>query len=354
MKVLHCPTNVGGNAWGLSRAERKLGLQSDLMVYRDDWLRYPADIDLQLSRNRKVRSALTLTGFFFNALVKYDVFHFNFGSSLVPFGIFSRFELTELALLRSLGKKIVVTYQGCDARQADYCREHFRITCCNESDCYGGQCNENTDAVKRRRIGKFGRYAHKIFSLNPDLLWVLPAGTEFMPYASVDLNDWVPSQKKSSLRKKITILHAPTERGVKGTKYIIEAVNKLKQTHDIDLVLVEQIPHDKVKELYQQADLAIDQLLCGWYGGFAVEMMALGKPVVCYIRQEDLSFLPAQMKHDMPIINADPHNIYEVLLNAVEERGTLALIGEKGRAFVERWHDPIKIARRTKEVYESL
>ena len=33
MKILHCPKNVGGNAWGLSRAERKLGLQSDSIEF---------------------------------------------------------------------------------------------------------------------------------------------------------------------------------------------------------------------------------------------------------------------------------------------------------------------------------
>lgn len=51
---------------------------------------------------------------------------------------------------------------------------------------------------------------------------------------------------------------------------------------------MENIPHDKVHELYEKTDLAVDELLVGWYGAFAVEMMALGKPVVCYIREEEL------------------------------------------------------------------
>lgn len=82
--------------------------------------------------------------------------------------------------------------------------------------------------------------------------------------------------------------------------------------------------------------------------------MALGKPVVCYIREEDLKFIPPLMKKDLPIINANPDNIFEILKGLVEDRGKLNLIGEQSRAYVERWHDPMKIAERMKEAYESL
>jgi len=85
-----------------------------------------------------------------------------------------------------------------------------------------------------------------------------------------------------------------------------------------------------------------------------VEMMALGKPVVCYIREEDLKFIPGQMKDDLPIVNANTDTIYEVLSRLVEQQDQLHLIGERSRAYVERWHDPMKIALRTKEVYESI
>ena len=82
--------------------------------------------------------------------------------------------------------------------------------------------------------------------------------------------------------------------------------------------------------------------------------MALGKPVVCYIREEDLKFIPAEMRQDLPIINANPNNISEVLAQLVEEQDKLPYIGEQSRTYVEKWHDPMKVASRTKEVYESL
>jgi len=354
MRILHCPNNVGGNAWVLSRAERRLGLHSELMVFNKSWLGYSADVALQLDRHFLVRSLWRLLSYFVRALAQYDVFHFNFGSSLLPYGNYPWFlELSDLPVLRRLGKKIIVTYQGSDIRQRTFFTTRLDISACDKVDCYGNVFSTDSDSAKKRRIRKFDRYAHKIFSLNPDLLYVLPSRAEFLPYSCVDLEKWRPA--KSSIGKKLVILHAPTNRDTKGTKYIAEAVEKLKnQYKDVELMLVEKTPHNKVQELYEKADLAVDQLLIGWYGGFAVEMMALGKPVVCYIREEDLKFIPSQMKEDLPIINANKFNIYEVLKCLIAEREKFNLIGQRSRAYVEIWHDPMKIAKRMKETYESL
>ena len=128
MRVLHCPTTTGGNAWELSRAERALGIDSDVMVFRNDWIEYPANIDLQLNPRRPWGLA-RLGLFFLKALREYDVFHFNFGSSFIPQAVDLKcLELCDLALLKRLGKGIVVTYNGGDARQTDYCFLHQRIS----------------------------------------------------------------------------------------------------------------------------------------------------------------------------------------------------------------------------------
>ena len=354
MRILHCPTSVGGNAWTLSRAERKLGLDSEVMVYQSSWIGYPADIDLHLEKYSKAGRAWKMLRFFLKALTQYDIFHFNWGSSLLPYSHYlGPLELSDLPILKRLGKRIVVTYQGSDVRQKSFCASNFAISPYADPDYYSGYCNNTTDALKKKRADKFSRYADKIFSLNPDLLHVLPPQAEFLPYANVNLEEWQPVRKGEST--KLVILHSPTNRDLKGTKYIIEAVERLRDKYKhVELMLVENIPHSKVQELYRQADLAVDQLLIGWYGGFAMEMMALGKPVVCYIREEDLKFIPPRMKKDLPIINANPDNIFEILKGLVEDREKLNPIGEQSRAYVERWHDPMKIAGRMKEVYESL
>jgi hypothetical protein len=63
--------------------------------------------------------------------------------------------------------------------------------------------------------------------------------------------------------------------------------------------------NEAARRIYEKADLLVDQLLAGWYGGVAVEFMALGKPVVCYLRESDLRFLPEAMRRQIPIIRAE-------------------------------------------------
>ncbi len=102
MRVLHCPTETGGHAWGLSRAERALGLHSDVMVRRSSWLGFPCDVDLRLRESVLPVSILRLGWFFLRAVRQYDVFHFNWGMSLVDYRTWN-LHYWDLPLLKRLG-----------------------------------------------------------------------------------------------------------------------------------------------------------------------------------------------------------------------------------------------------------
>ena len=83
MRVLHLPTPTAGNSWGLSQGERALGLDSKVLYSVSDWLDYPADINLRLERYHNLVKLPLLFAAFLAIRSKYDVYHFNFGSSLV-------------------------------------------------------------------------------------------------------------------------------------------------------------------------------------------------------------------------------------------------------------------------------
>lgn len=352
IRVLHCPTDTGRNAWTLAQAEKELGLKTTVLVYHSTWLSYPNDIDLRLRERSKMGRLTAIGGLLARAAFDYDVIHFNGGRSLMrssPGGLpwLSR---TDLAYFSALGKGIVVTYQGCDVRQKTACERSFAVNAC--SLC-ANPCSPAIDRHKAHMVDGFDKYADAIYSLNPDLLWVLPERARFMPYATVDLREWRPEPLER--RDTFTILHAPTNRGVKGTPRILEAVEALRQRHpEVRLLLVENVPHEEVRAMYARADLVIDQLLLGWYGGFAVEAMALGRPVMCYLREEDLHLIPREMKQQIPIINASPDSIDEALENTLSLRHELPAIGRRSREYVERWHDPLRIAQGTKETYERI
>ncbi|GAX61873.1 glycosyltransferase [Candidatus Scalindua japonica] len=351
-KILHAPTSVGGNPYGLAQGERAIGLDSTVVYFKDSWPNYPYDINLHIEQYKLLTQYYRVASFFFKALCTYDIFHFNFGRSFLQFDRLGLYDV-DLPIYRKIGKKVVVTFNGCDARQKSYSKYNFNINACAESTCYGGFCNDKSDFIKRKRIEKISKYADKVFSVNPDLLHVLP-NAEFIPYTIIDFHNLLLSPTKKNKGNRIKILHAPSDRGAKGTKYILPVLKRIESEHnDVEVILIERIPNNKALEIYKEADLVVDQLLIGWYGGFSVEVMAMGKPVICYIREEDLKFIPKEMKEEMPIIKANPDNLYEVLKETIEDRNSLPMIGEKSRAYVEKWHDPIKIASRMKDVYED-
>ena len=371
MRVLHCPYNITGNPFYLAQAERELGLQSRAVTFTEHAFRYP--IDEVLLRPGQSKDALELSRWrlLWRAIRDFDVIHFNFGCTIMPgprdeipkgynplirliYNSYARlFHLADLPLLKRLGKGIFITYHGDDARQGDYSLAHFDITFAREVD--SAFFNAASDAQKRRDIAFVARYVDRIYALNPDLLHVLPGG-EYMPTASVDPRTWQPVFPSSNdTNKPFTILHAPSNRAVKGTKYVLEAVERLRaEGLSLELLLIENVSHAEARRAYEKADLLVDQLLAGWYGVLAVELMALGKPVICYIRQEDLVFLPTEMRAELPIINATPFNITETLRKWVTtSREELAEKGRQGRKYVEHWHDPIRIATRLKSDYEN-
>src|SRR5690606_2571856 len=98
----------------------------------------------------------------------------------------------------------------------------------------------------------------------------------------------------------------------------------------------------------------VDQLLIGWYGGLAVECMALGVPVVAHIAADDLAGVPAEMARELPIVDATPATVRDVLRDLLTaRRAELPELGRRARAFAERWHDPRRVAADVIACYEQ-
>lgn len=370
-KVLHAPSSVGGNPQTLSRALQRLGIDSHSLVVTQNYLAYPADVELHRpGQNLLMRELKRIWAILF-FLPRFDVIHYNAGTTIASAYAFKfnlnqgfkgalrllyvwylrllqRFELAYVSLLR---KVVFITYQGDDARQGDYSLAHFSITIASQvGDEY--YCDVS-DAFKRKNIVLLHSIASQMYSVNPDLLYVLPARAKFTPYSHLFMDEWVPSYTQNEPRP-LRIVHAPSNRKVKGTDLILAALGNLQtQGFSFELLLVEGLSNAEARKIYASADVLIDQLFAGWYGGLAVELMALGKPVLVYIRNEDLQFIPPEMKADLPFLQITPDTLEIALRNLLEmPRADLVAIGKRSRAFVERWHDPLSIAKTIKTDYE--
>lgn len=366
-KVLHLPTTIGGNPQGLSRHLREVGVDSESWAIQQNYFGYPADRVITKSTDSliwaEIKKLWALTYIF-----KFQVIFFNFGRTLfmefpyIPSSnlnwkgwilspVINKYHTLmhylELWLLTVMRRKIFIQYQGDDARQGDYCLRNFSITIATEVD--HDYYNASSDAFKRKKIGQLTKLSCKTFALNPDLLHVLPTDAEFLPYSHISLSEWSPHYTQLESRP-LRIGHAPSHRGAKGTSLVIDAIHKLKQDgYEFEFVLIEGLSNAEAKEHYKTVDVLVDQLFAGWYGGLAVEMMALGKPVIAYLRMSDLHFIPFQMREDLPIIQTEPDTIYKTLEYVLKmPRENLLELSKRSRDYVEKWHDPICIAKRIK------
>jgi glycosyltransferase involved in cell wall biosynthesis len=87
----------------------------------------------------------------------------------------------------------------------------------------------------------------------------------------------------------------------------------------------------------------------GWYGMVAVEAMAMGKPVLCFIRDDFERRLV-----DCPIVRCTKEDLPERLAELLADEPRRRALGEAGRRFVEREHAAPVIARRLLDLYRSI
>lgn len=365
LKVVHVPKNVAGVPATISEIERENGLDSQCFSIGED--KYVKNSVNCIYSGNSFIATLKDRFSLFVKVFKSDVVVYNFGRSIFDWqnvnhrqvsffqepllflkqsivsSIISLLQWADIKVFRFLGKRIIVIYQGDDARQ-------FQIISRNRIYYPATENVNGRDEWNQKAIKFFSEYAHHIFYLNPDLGHVLPQRSKFLPYPQIKLEEWEPQFQQNA---NPIILHAPTNRPLKGTPQILQAVEKLKnEGWQFDFKLIENLPRHEAKEIYKQCDLLIDQIVIGWYGGLAVELMALGKPVMAYLHDQDLKFIPEKMQKDIPILSANTETIYHALKaflsKDIEER---TLLGKKSRQFVEKWHDPEIICRNLEKFY---
>lgn len=373
VRILHCPWNVAGQSAQLAAAERALGADSRCIAIEETAHGFPAD-EVLCAPNPTILQRESARWRLLTQAVRWaDVVHFSFGQSCLvpnacpdlaklswtnPLSIVWRLYcravwLKDLPLLSAMGKTLAVTWQGDDARQLDRSLSLFDVSIGKElSTAY---YVSGSDEWKRSTIDVFARYAKLHYALNPDLLHVLPAQASFMPYCSIDPEALTPLPPVSDSARPLVFGHAPSHRGAKGTEHVLRAAEELRaEGIAFELRLIEGLPRDIAISAYAHCDVVLDQLLAGWYGGLGVEAMALGKPVIAYLRDGDLRYIDPNMRRELPVVSAEPRTIASVMRDITQmPRQELRALGLASRAFAERWHNPRELAARTLADYQK-
>ena len=323
MRVLHSPVNVAGGPGAISAGLRALGVESTLLVFNERPFQRGFDINLQLRDTSKLSSVPFNLPKQLKALAwgvrNFDVFHFHAGLTLAP-------QRLTLPLLKARRKGIVFQSWGSDLRRRN----------ASEVPYLSSAGAVIVGSYLTRRLAPRGPW--------PEYDVVPPA---------LVLDDWQPSATEPG--ETLRIAHAPSKRAVKGTEAVLAAVQSLRSRGaPVELDLIEGVPNAEARLRYAAADVVIDQLRVGWYGMFAIESMALAKPVVVHLDEEAAAETEEAFGLELPLIRADESSLEDVLAGLVEVRAELPQLGRRSREYVEHVHAHTAVARRVLEIYERV
>jgi glycosyltransferase involved in cell wall biosynthesis len=310
--ILHVG-NTAGVASNISKKQRESGMKSKVIVFNDEKYDFGADDVIainppfagKLGKFCIVFEAFQRLRVFRGIVSNFDVIHFHFGSVLhIPDLNF--LNGIDLPMWKMQRKRVIMHFHGSD--------------------------------IRWKGVPWFyQRFADEIVVSSPDLIEWAPERATWIP-RPVPVNSLKPQYPEPKESHPISVVHAPTNREVKGTEFVVNAVDSLiSKGFDIDLRIIEGVNHSQALQIYRTADIIVDWVNpdYGLFGMFGIEAMALGKPVIASISDTVEDHLP----DGCPVLNTYPEDLESELRNLVDDKTSLKTIGEKSRDYVEKVYD---------------
>jgi hypothetical protein len=369
--------------WYLSRALRKLGWQADVLNWDHNPIsqQYYHGEDIRFHFNNPV-ALLWQIWFYFSALFRYDIFHFSNAWGM-SFGTFIHYTLglglpayPEIRLLKLLGKKIVYSNNSC---QDGVSQTSFR-TWGPEPVCDSCIWQNNPRVCSDRRNLAWGKLRNSLADYQCTLggnrkdYNADPHVHEVPEFYCLDAEFWkpdiiIPERYRLAFPPgTVKIYHAvgnfnlrtnpDSQKNVKSTHIYLPLIYLLKKEgYPVDMIFARDIPSKEVRFYQAQSDIVVDMLTFGFFGANIREAMMLGKPAVCYLRPEWLESMRREIPEyvaELPVINATPATIHDVLVDLITHPEMRKKIGKKSREFALKWHSKEAGAKRFDKIYSDL
>lgn len=285
-------------------------------------------------------------------LRNFDIVHLAFDGGVL---YSTPLEKVEAYLYKMMGIKIVVLSYGADyqrySQTADLCWRHALIT---NYPFYG------RDEVKIvKRVDYYNYHADCILlgqMVDGAARWdILPVN-----FLTIDEIKWKNKEIYSKFDGKngsVKVVHTPNHRGVKGTEFIIQAVAELKEEGFlVELVLLEKIPNEQVREVLRSADILVEQLIFPGYALSAIEGMASGLPVISNLLSGIYKPLFTRYSYlsECPIVPSDVENIKLTLKSLITQPHLREELGKRGRAYIEKYNSKLTAQLMFGKIYEKI
>lgn len=339
-----------------ARAERMLGVDAKTLVFTTYYITDEFDYNLSRWSSLPVIGRLLPLLVFLWGCVMMDRMHSFCDRGILPSSSLYTYDFRELRIYRLLGIEVFLWAYGADVRNREIAQAMGAPNPCTDCDSPGKYCicdpNKALDNMK-----KLSSLSCAIFAGMGEMFGYVPGSVDDTFYWPIDLNSergkkFQPVYPENDPARSLRIVHASNHRMFKGTRFLIDAVEALKaEGEKLELVLVERVPNTRALELYKSADVIFDQCLLGNYGYFALEAMALGKPVMCFIRHPEQYLLHPD---ECPIIRIQAATLKEDIKNLLRRREDLARIGRQGRNYVETYFSVEAFSGRLNQAYRRL
>lgn len=337
------------------RAERMLGFNS-VSVVRESY--YITDeFDWVLS-NYSLNKRILTTIFSHIAVLLICLFakqvHAYVDGGILPLYKRREFNPIELWLYRIFQIKLFIWTYGGDVRTKKITLNMGEPNCCTNCTQVNSACICDFELFKKN-YSRVVSSSRAIFSMGDMIEYTVGSknNTFFWP---IDLtmhngkrySPHYPIMNNHAVR----IVHAPNHRELKGTMYLEKSIQILRNEGLlVELIMVEKISNEQALDIYRTADIIFDQCLIGFHGYFALEAMALGKPVMCFIRSPEKYLLhPGKC----PIINTHIDTLTDDLRQLIKQRHILNDIGKNGRSYIEQYYSIPAFSERLKIAYQEL
>jgi hypothetical protein len=286
------------------------------------------------------------------AIKNYDIFHHHFYGGFLSQTFLKKFEAQ---ILHLMGCKIVITGVGGDFYRYNKIINTSLLT--GFLLCYPDQALYDNE--RQKRINYWVKHADCIMNgFQVDALgrW------DVMPFNMVCIETQKVYAKTEysaadGVVGLVKIFHAPNHRGLKGTEFIVEAVNQLvEEGLKVELVLIEKMQNHELLELLRnEADILVDQLLFG-YGLNAIEGMALGLPVVTNLENEEYTraFRRYSYLNECPAVSGTPESILDVLRVLIAKPDLRKQLGLANRKYAEKYHSEKTATFMFSKIYDKI
>lgn len=374
-KVLVGPFEVAGYYANLAKGLKAIGVKCDYVTYGSHVFGYggetraPAVLKLmsfffrcqakfsQYAMIRRVFTALVEVCqwfWFAQALASYDCFIFGFGQSLLRGN-------RDLPILKYFGKRIIVNIgHGSDARPP-YMDGSYQTA--EGAPIYSLKVLRELTFARLDRVRRLEKYSDvvvgapfstSVFASQPyvNFLYVgLPfSSAEDCAVSSTDLVDPVDLNGQ-----RIRILHSPSHPAVKGSKLIVQAIERLKaKGHQIDLILLQGRPHAEVIQEIKKCDFVVDQAFSDMpMSGFATEAAWFGKAAVVggYGFDELKKWLASE--DWPPSFLSHPDELENSIEALIVDRQARIELGRAAQRFVREKWNAAKVAKRYLQMIEG-